>query len=260
MPDFPISLAGKLVVQFGGSGLLGRALAADLARAGAHVVVASRDPSKIADLTAAAMAAGQTLTGETVDITDEASLTALRDRLLAAHGRIDGIVFNAVSRPMARPNDPIEAWRASMTTNADGLLLTARTFGDAMAAAGSGSLVNIASIQGMVGPNTFLYEGTEMISPPDYFFHKGGMINLTRYLAAQYGPRGVRVNTVSPGGIYDPAKPQPDAFLERYGKMTMTGRMADAAEISGAVAFLLSDASTYVTGVNLPVDGGYTAK
>ncbi|WP_221031947.1 SDR family oxidoreductase [Actomonas aquatica] len=260
MSDFPISLAGKLVVQFGGSGLLGRALAADLARAGAHVIVAGRDPSKLADLQTDAATAGHLLTATAVDITDEASLAALRDGLLDQHGRIDGVVFNAVSRPMAGLNDPVAAWRDSMETNATGLLLTARTFGNAMASAGSGSLVNIGSIQGMVGPNGFLYEGTEMISPPDYFFHKGGMVNLTRYLAAQYGPKGVRVNTVSPGGIFNPAKPPPDAFLQRYGQMTMTGRMAHAHEISGAVAFLLSDASTYVTGTNLPVDGGYTAK
>ncbi|MES2697000.1 MAG: SDR family oxidoreductase, partial [Verrucomicrobiota bacterium] len=95
---------------------------------------------------------------------------------------------------------------------------------------------------------------------PDYFFHKGGMINLTRYLASHYGPTGVRVNVVSPGGIYNPEKPQAPEFLSRYAPMTMLGRMADAPEIGGAVVFLLSDASTYVTGVNLPVDGGYTSK
>ncbi len=86
------------------------------------------------------------------------------------------------------------------------------------------------------------------------------MINLTRYLASHYGPTGVRVNVVSPGGIYNPEKPQAPEFLSRYAPMTMLGRMADAPEIGGAVVFLLSDASTYVTGVNLPVDGGYTSK
>ena len=86
------------------------------------------------------------------------------------------------------------------------------------------------------------------------------MINLTRYLASHYGPQGVRVNVVSPGGIYNPDKPQAPGFLERYAKTTMLGRMAEAREIGGAVVFLLSDASTYITGVNLPVDGGYTAK
>ena len=129
-----------------------------------------------------------------------------------------------------------------------------------MAERKSGSIVNIASMQGMVGVNPWLYEGTTMTAAPDYFFHKGGMINLTRYLASHYGPNGVRVNVVSPGGIFNPEKPQSDAFLARYAKMTMLGRMAEAREIGGSVVFLLSDASTYITGANLPIDGGYTAK
>ena len=99
-----------------------------------------------------------------------------------------------------------------------------------------------------------------MTAAPDYFFHKGGMINLTRFLASHYGPNGVRVNVVSPGGIFNPEKPQSEAFLARYSKMTMLGRMAQAREIGGSVVFLLSDASTYITGANLPIDGGYTAK
>ncbi|HAP39405.1 MAG TPA: alcohol dehydrogenase, partial [Nitrospira sp.] len=134
-------------------------------------------------------------------------------------------------------------------------------FADAMAAQpAGGSIVNIASIQGMVGANPWLYEGTAMGTVPDYFFHKGGMLNLTRHYASLYGPKKVRVNVVSPGGIYNPEKPQAAPFLERYGRMTMLGRMAEAREIGGAVVFLLSDAASYVTGVNLPVDGGYTAK
>ncbi len=100
-----------------------------------------------------------------------------------------------------------------------------------------------------------------MSASPDYFFHKGGMINLARHLASHYGAKGVRVNVVSPGGIFNPEKPQAPAFLERYGKMTMLGRMANADEVGGAVVFLLSDASfSCITGINLPVDGGYTAK
>jgi NAD(P)-dependent dehydrogenase (short-subunit alcohol dehydrogenase family) len=99
-----------------------------------------------------------------------------------------------------------------------------------------------------------------MTTAPDYFFHKGGMLNLTRYLGSHYGSRGVRVNVVSPGGIFNPDAPQPAAFLERYNRLTMLGRMAQAREIAGAVIFLLSDAASYITGANLPVDGGHTAK
>jgi NAD(P)-dependent dehydrogenase (short-subunit alcohol dehydrogenase family) len=258
MPESsPFSLAGKLVVQFGGTGLLGRALVDALGAAGATLVIASRNRAAIE----AGLTAGWRQHAEQVDITQEASVAALRDRVVAAHGRIDGLVFNAVSRPMRNERDPVAAWEESMRVNATGLFLTLRTFADAMAAqAAGGSIVNIASIQGMVGANPWLYEGTAMGTVPDYFFHKGGMLNLTRHYASLYGPKKVRVNVVSPGGIYNPEKPQAAPFLERYGRMTMLGRMAEAREIGGAVVFLLSDAASYVTGVNLPVDGGYTAK
>jgi NAD(P)-dependent dehydrogenase (short-subunit alcohol dehydrogenase family) len=257
-PNF--SLAGKVIVQCGGSGLLGRALASGIAAGGAKLVIASRDAAGLEEQAAAERAGGRHVQAEAVDITDEASLHALRDRVLAAHGRVDGLVFNAVSRPMKAMGDDLAAWRASMETNATGFFATVRAFADAMAATGGGSVVNISSMQGMIGMNPWLYEGTTMGVPPDYFFHKGGMINLTRHLASHYGPGKVRVNVVSPGGIYNPGKPQAPAFIERYAKMTMLGRLAEAPEVTGAVVFLLSDASTYVTGTNLVVDGGYTAK
>jgi NAD(P)-dependent dehydrogenase (short-subunit alcohol dehydrogenase family) len=261
MPEVnPFSLTGKVVVQFGGTGLLGRALVTALAGAGATLVVASRNTSALESVAGDQRSAGRSVHLDAVDINSEASLYALRDRVIGAHGRIDGIVFSAVSRTMRGYGDKLESWAASMATNATGFFATVRTFGDAMAATGGGSIVNIASMMGMVGMNPWLYEDTGVHPSPDYFFHKGGMINLTRYLASHYGPKGVRVNVVSPGGIYNPGKPQSEAFLARYGKMTMLGRMADAHEIGGAVVFLLSDAASYVTGANLPVDGGYTAK
>jgi NAD(P)-dependent dehydrogenase (short-subunit alcohol dehydrogenase family) len=262
MPDAApsFSLTGKVIVQSGGTGLLGRALVTGLAACGATVVVASREPGRVAAAIAPESPARGNIHAELVDITNESSIHALRDQVLATHGRVDGLVFNAVSRPMRSMSDDLSTWRASMDTNATGCFAMVRTFGDALARAGGGSIVNIASMQGMVGINPWLYEGTAMTAPPDYFFHKGGMINLTRYLASHYGPQRVRVNVVSPGGIYNPEKPPAPAFLERYGKMTMLGRMAGAHEVTGAVVFLLSDASTYITGANLVVDGGYTAK
>jgi NAD(P)-dependent dehydrogenase (short-subunit alcohol dehydrogenase family) len=261
MPDAPsFSLTGKVILQSGGTGLLGRALVTSLAASGATLVVASRDAAKLTAVASAERAANRSVDAEQVDLAHESSIHALRDRVLERHGRIDGLVFNAVSRPMRSMTDELAAWRSSMDTNATGFFALVRAIGDAMARSGGGSIVNIASMQGMIGMNPWLYEGTTMTAAPDYFFHKGGMINLTRYLASHYGPQRVRVNVVSPGGIYNPEKPQPPAFLERYGKMTMLGRMADAHEITGAVVFLLSDAASYVTGSNLVVDGGYTAK
>ena len=263
MPDtapLPLTLHGKVIVQFGGTGLLGPALIDALVAAGATVVIASRSRDSLKDIVAAHAAAGHTVHPEEVNAQSEPSLHALRDRILAQHGHIDGIVYNAASRPMKSFQDDLSAWRQSMDENATAFIATIRTFGDVMAKQGSGSIVNIASMMGVIGMNPWLYEGTTMSAPPDYFFHKGGMVNVTRYLASHYGRMNVRVNVVSPGGIYNPAKPQAPAFLEKYGKMTMLGRMAEARELGGPVVFLLSDAGRYVTGANLLVDGGYTAK
>lgn len=256
----PFSLTGKVIVQFGGTGLLGRALVSAIANAGATLVVASRDRDSVKLLADEAREASGDVHAEEVDICSEDSLRGLRDRVLAAHSRVDGIVFNAVRRVMKGYDDSLANWEASMDTNATGFFSTVRTFGDAMATQGRGSIVNIASMMGTIGMNPWLYGDTKMTASPDYFFHKGGMINLTRYLASHYGTRGVRVNAVSPGGIYNPDNPQAPEFLERYAPMTMLGRMADAHEIGGATVFLLSDSAAYITGINLPVDGGYTAK
>ncbi|MEO6245039.1 MAG: SDR family oxidoreductase [Opitutaceae bacterium] len=254
------SLAGKVVLQFGGSGLLGRALVSSLATAGATLVVASRKPEVLAAEATAAGQDGRRVFLETVDLLDESSITALLARLEKNHGPLGGMVYNAVSRTMSGMDDDLAKWEESMRVNATGFFAAVRACGDAMARTGRGSIVNISSQMGTVGMNLFLYEGMPATVAPDYFFHKGGMTNLTRYLASHYGAKGVRVNVVSPGGIYNPAKPQAPDFLERYGKMTMLGRMAEAREIGGSVVFLLSDASTYITGANLAVDGGYTAK
>ncbi|MDI1334897.1 MAG: SDR family oxidoreductase [Lacunisphaera sp.] len=255
-----ISLHGKVVIQFGGTGLLGRALVKSLASAGATLIVASRNRTALQSLAGSEQAAGRQVFIEETDIGSEDSLRALRDRVLAQHQRVDGIVFNAVSRPMRTMNDDLAIWRASMETNATGFFATCRVFGDVMAARRAGSIVNIGSIYGMVGSNLSLYEGTDMTVAPDYFFHKGGMVNLTRFLASHYGPSGVRVNVVSPGGIFNPDAPQAPEFIARYNKITMLGRMCEAREVGGAVIFLLSDAASYITGANLPVDGGHTAK
>ena len=261
MPDLrSFSLEGKVVVQFGGSGLLGRALVTALAEAGATLVVASRNPEVLAADADTAAHHGRRVLLEKVDLLDEASIHSLIARVASAHGPLHGMVYNAVSRPMAGYNDSLAKWEESMRLNATGFFAAARACGDALAREGRGSIVNISSQMGVIGPNYFLYEGTGANPSPDYFFHKGGMLNLTRYLAAHYGPKRVRVNVVSPGGIYNPDKPQAPDFLQRYAKMTMLGRMAEAREIGGAVVFLLSDASTYITGANLAVDGGYTAK
>ena len=154
-------------------------------------------------------------------------------------------------------DDPIANFEESLRVNATGVLLMSRTFGNHMASRGSGSIINVGSIQGMVGPDFSLYEGLGWDTPPDYFFHKGGMLQLSRFAAAKLGPRGVRVNCISPGGFFNN---QDERFVRRYNDRTFLGRMAGETDLKGAIVFLASDASTYVTGTNLVVDGGYTSK
>jgi NAD(P)-dependent dehydrogenase (short-subunit alcohol dehydrogenase family) len=233
------SLQGRTLLLTGGAGLYGRGLAAMLAATGARLILAARDVAKLRKV-------------------DEASIAALAERVHERFGALDGLVNNAVLRPMKGTNGAAEQFAESMKVNATGLMLMHRHFGRKMADAGRGSIVNIGSIQGMIGPSYELYQGTGMGDlPPDYFFHKGGMENLTRFYAALYGPASVRVNCLAPGGFFNN---QPEPFLQRYCEHTMLGRMADETDLGGAVIFLLSDASRYITGVNLPVDGGYTAK
>jgi len=252
------SLQNKVVVLTGGAGLVGRGLTRAIASAGAQLVIASRHLEKLQNVVAEETAAGHAVVAEPLDQGDEASVLALRDRVLKRFGRVDGLVNNAVSRPMNSPLAAAAAWEESMRVNATGIFLMTRAFGEAMCRQKTGSIVNVSSIQGMVGPSFELYEGTNMGEPPpDYFFHKGGIINLTRYYAALFGRCNVRVNCVSPGGFFSH---QPEPFLRRYCERTFLGRMADASDLGGPVVFLLSDAAHYVTGSNLPVDGGYTAK
>jgi NAD(P)-dependent dehydrogenase (short-subunit alcohol dehydrogenase family) len=252
------SLREKVIVLTGGAGLYGRGLVAMLAEAGATLVIASRSVEKLREVAAEETARGFHVVAESLDQGDEASVLALRERVLAQFGRVDGLVNNSVARPMKSPDAPVSAWEESMRVNATGVFLITRAFGEVMCARESGSIVNISSMQGMIGPSLELYAGTDMgTPPPDYFFHKGGMLNLTRYYAGLFGGKNVRVNALAPGGFFNN---QPEPFLTRYREHTMLGRMADERDLGGAVIFLLSDASKYVTGANLPVDGGYTAK
>lgn len=252
------SLRGKVIVLTGGAGLYGRGLAAAIAEAGATLVLASRSLPKLEAVASQLRDKGLKVTAAVLDQGDEASVLALRDRVLAEHGRVDGLVNNSVLRPMKSPADSAGAWEESMRVNATGLFLITRAFGDAMAKRDDGSIVNIGSMQGAVGMSPELYAGTNMgTPPPDYFFHKGGMMNLTRYYASLYGAHNVRVNCLLPGGYFNS---QPEPFLSRYRERTMLNRMADDTDLGGAVVFLLSDASRYITAAMLAVDGGYMAK
>ena len=254
------SLEGKVAVVTGGAGRYGRQIVFALAEAGAATFVASRDVAALEAFAADCRGKALNVTGLKLDQGDEASILALRDDVLRRAGKVDVLVNNAVSRPMAKGfADSAAAFADSMRVNATGIFLITRAFGDAMAERGEGgSIINIASIQGMIGPDPFLYDGLGMNGfVPDYYFHKGGMINFTRFAASYYGRKGgIRCNALSPGGYGMDA---PAEHIRRYNQRTCLGRRADDSDLQGAVVFLASDASRYITGANLPVDAGYTA-
>jgi NAD(P)-dependent dehydrogenase (short-subunit alcohol dehydrogenase family) len=257
----PFSLKGKTALMTGGAGMYGRQIVTALAEAGARTLIASRDVASLEKLAEAHRAQGQDVTALKLDQGDEASIIALRDEVQKRCGGLDILVNNAVLRPMKsgyQGEDAGAAFAESMQVNATGLFLITRAMGDLMAERNQGSIINIGSMQGMLAPDPAIYRGTDMNGwYPDYFFHKGGMINFTRFIGSYYGAHGVRCNCVSPGGFFNN---QPETFVRQYSEKTFLGRMAGDADLKGIVVFLASDASAYITGTNIPVDGGYTAK
>ncbi len=251
------SLKGKVAVVTGGTGLYGKYIVEALAEAKAITYVVSRNLKNCEKLAISLRKKGYKVQSGEVDLCQEDSIKRLYEKIITKEKRIDILVNNAVLRPMKSYNDPIENFRVSMEVNAVGVFNLTRLFAKNMIKNRIGSIMNISSIQGVTGPDFNLYEGTNMDTPPDYFFHKAGLISLTRYLAARLGPYNIRVNCVSPGGLFNNQTPK---FVERYNKRTFLGRMALGNDIKGVIVFLASDASLYVTGANILIDGGYTAK
>lgn len=251
-------LFGRVALVTGGAGKYGRQVVEALAESGASVVMASRNTDNLQATADGFVKRDLKVSVKQLDQGDESSIQKLRDEMLDEFGRVDVLVNNAVGRTVTKGwDDTGEAFLGSMRINAVGVFLMTRDFGNAMAEAGGGSIINIGSIMGVVGVDPTLYEGLDMGSSPDYFMHKGAMNQLTRYAASHLGPRGVRVNTISPGGMFNDQDP---TFVERYNQRTFLGRMANETDLKGAIAYFASDASAYVTGANLLVDGGYTAK
>jgi NAD(P)-dependent dehydrogenase (short-subunit alcohol dehydrogenase family) len=262
------SLAGKVVVLTGAGGLLGRRHVVALAGAGASVVAADLDEATCKDALAAVD--GEHLVVAT-DVTDPVSVAALADQTFAAFGRVDALVNNAAVNDMFENPAlaaelsrfeayPLAAWQRSLEVNVTGTFLTSQAVGSKMAETGGGSIVNIASTYGMVGPDQSIYrrnDGSQAFhKSPAYPTTKGAVLSFTRYLAAYWGARGVRVNALSPGGVENG---QDEEFVRRYSARTPLGRMAAPDDYAGALVFLCSDASAYMTGANLVVDGGWTA-
>jgi NAD(P)-dependent dehydrogenase (short-subunit alcohol dehydrogenase family) len=229
-----------------------------LAEAGATLITASRSLERNEEFAEKLRQQGYDAHGMQFDIGDPDSIQKLHDDVLAKFGRLDVLVNSALTRDGHvggfKEQTP-ETWTKSASGDMVGLFAICRAFVPDMAKQGRGSIINISSIYGVVSNDPTLYEGTDMLQPPTYNFVKAGMINFTRYIASYYGKQGVRANCISPGGYFDN---QPEPFLSNYCKRVPVGRMLNNEDIKGAVVFLASDASEYITGANLMVDGGWT--
>lgn len=254
------SLAGRVALVTGGAGLYGRQIVEALAEAGAKTFIAARSLDKLEAVAAEERARGHDVTALPLDLSSDESIETLHATIIARAGRCDVLVNNAVTR------SALDGWAhelddfdKSLRVNASALFKITQLFGENMRANRHGSVINIGSMMGMVGLELANYVGTDMMPNPSpiYHFEKGGMISFTRWAASILGVAGVRVNCLSPGGFYNG---QPEAFVANYSARTQLGRMANATDLKGAIVFLASDASLYITGTNLPVDGGYTAK
>ena len=251
-------LEGRIALVTGGGGIVGRHISSGLAQAGATVVIASRDIAHAQSCADDLQTFGLSGEADTCDFRSEESIDRLRERLRSRHGRLDILINNAVARAGKDLDETTGAdWDATMRLNSTGLFLTCQMMAALMKTHGSGSIVNISSIYGMVGPDFSIYEGTPVHNSAAYSFAKGGMINFTRYLASYLAPFGIRVNCLSPGGFQ--TGETPPQFVENYSRRTLLGRMASGDDIQGAAVFLASDASGYVTGQNIAVDGGWTS-
>ncbi|MGE0043170.1 MAG: SDR family oxidoreductase [Vicinamibacterales bacterium] len=271
MSDVPdlFSVRDRVVIVTGGLGQLGRQFCLGLAARGARVAVFDAGEADAAARGRFGPLADGMLFAR-VDITDRASIeSALRqvtDAWGAPHGLVNCAALDAPPGAPPEENGPFEtypesSWDRVMAVNVKGTMLCCQVVGAAMAGAGRGAIVNISSIYGVVSPDQRLYEyrraaGETFFKPAAYATSKSAILNLTRYLATYWAGRGVRVNTVTFGGVFNEQDPR---FLEGYTARVPLGRMAREDEYTGAILFLVSEASSYMTGANLVMDGGWTA-
>lgn len=268
-------LSGRVAVITGGAGMLGRRHADAIAEAGGIVVIADLDLVRAEEVASEIKTANNAQTFATIlDVTDPVSVRGTLDAVITRFGRVDILVNNAAltvkqggeayDRYFTAFEDyPLDLWNEALEVNMTGAFLCCQAFGKAMRERGSGVILNIASDVGVVSPDHRIYEGVAhpisgkaFNTPIGYAATKAAVISMTRYLATWWAPYGIRVNSLSPAGVYDGHS---EDFVERLSERIPLGRMARRDEYKGAVLFLVSDASSFMTGANLLVDGGRTA-
>lgn len=256
------SLDGKVVVLSGAAGIIGTQVVKSFLDQGARVFAIDRDSTLLEEKLGSEH--GSLITC-VADIANRDSLVTAHGLLVSRWGEADALLNNAAtkSKNFFEPFETfaVEEWNEVMSVNLTGAMLCAQIFGSPMAERGKGSIVNTLSIYGVVAPDQRIYEGSEYLgrainTPAIYAASKAGLWGLTKYLAAYWGHKGVRVNAVTPGGVFSG---QNDTFVEKYSQRTPLGRMAETDDMVNAMRYLTSDAAKYITGHNLIVDGGWTA-
>ena len=267
-------LTGRVAIVTGGAGLLGEEFCRTLAEAGAAVVVADLNEDVVTTEAKALQKRGFRSIGIKTDVTDPPSIKRMVDLTLETFGRLDILVNSAALDPKVDPQAlanrttplgsfedyPLDAWNSALNVNLTGMFLVTQACAAPMLAQGKkGSIINICSTYGLVGPDQRIYrkeDRPQTFKPVYYSVTKAGVLGFTRYLAAYYMDTQIRVNALTPGGVYNQ---HDDTFVANYSAKTILGRMAQKDEMNGGLLFLASDASAYMTGGNLVVDGGWTA-
>jgi NAD(P)-dependent dehydrogenase (short-subunit alcohol dehydrogenase family) len=262
LPHKLFDLAGRVAFVSGAAGHLGSALSEGLATAGAHVILNGRNAAKLEMLATHLRKLDCAVTVAAFDITDEVALHAAFGEIQASHGRLDILVNNAYAGyPGTVENSTAEEFRKTYEIGVISAFTSVQAALPGMRAAvsrtGGASIINIASIYGRVSPDPRLYGDSGMNNPPYYGGAKGGLLQLTRYLACHLAPQGIRCNSISPGP-FPPDSVAPD-FAARLVEKVPLGRLGRSADLVGALLLLASDAGAYINGAEIPVDGGWTA-
>jgi len=264
-------MQGRTAIITGGAGLLGKQFALALAQVGADVLLADLALEGATAQAEAICKEGYSADAVSVDVTNPDSTRAMVDYAISRFGGVDVLVNSAALDPKFDPahkdaqganafeSYSLANWRQALDVNLTGMFLASQAVVKPMLAQGSGVIVNICSTYGLNGPDQRLYErkdGSRSFKPVYYSVTKSGVLGFTRYLAAYYAGKGIRVNALTPGGVYNG---HDEEFTTAYSSRTILGRMAHQDEMSAAMLFLCTDASSYMTGSNLVVDGGWTA-